>query len=360
MGHPNKICRSFPAVRGQQAGRPFYIAICPLRSIPSIFIFDEEEVPPELRAQRELNTHRIPDMVRYLVDNPKDYVFSALTTSVDKKVFFEPMAPNSDLGVLYIPDENRILINDGQHRRKAIEEAIKEKPELGQDNIAVVFFVDEELKRSQQMFVDLNQNAVKPSPSLSILYDQRDTCSAIARHLSSQINPFVGYTEMERSSIAPRSPKLFTLSSIKYATKALIGKGNKDIYDDQDNMVAINFWSTLNKCLIEWQQVQKKELSPSQMRTEYIHAHGIGLHALGVAGHHLLKEYPDNWEEKLSVLKNLDWRKVNPIWNNRALHNGKLSNSSTNIKLTANVIKRELGLKLSEDELKLEKILIND
>ncbi|WP_274537142.1 DNA sulfur modification protein DndB, partial [Escherichia coli] len=39
-------CYSFPAIRGIQAGRPFYIATCPMRIIPKIFSFDENDVPP--------------------------------------------------------------------------------------------------------------------------------------------------------------------------------------------------------------------------------------------------------------------------------------------------------------------------
>lgn len=360
MEHHNTYCYSFPAVRGQQAGRPFYIATCPLRLIPRIFIFDEEEVPPELRAQRELNKQRIPEMARYLVDNPKGYIFSAITASVDSEVSFDAQEDNSDLGTLRVQMDSNILINDGQHRRKAIEDALKESPELGQDNIAVVFFIDEGLKRSQQMFADLNKYAIRPSTSLNVLYDHRDSCSGIARHLSSEVKPFVGYTEMERSSIAPKSPKLFTLSGIKLATRALVGKGTKDKYDEHDDALAISFWSTLNKYIAEWQLVQNKELSPSQMRKNYIHAHGIGLHALGVAGRALLQQHPENWESKLPALTKLDWQKVNPIWNNRALHNGKLSKSSTNIKLTANVIKRALDVELSADELEIEKLLINE
>jgi len=84
----SKYCYSFPAIRGVQAGRPFYIATCPLRIIPKIFSFDEDEVPPELRAQRTLNKSRIPEMVKYLLNNPKDYVFSALTASIAVDVEF--------------------------------------------------------------------------------------------------------------------------------------------------------------------------------------------------------------------------------------------------------------------------------
>ncbi|MGC6542571.1 DNA sulfur modification protein DndB, partial [Escherichia coli] len=40
----------FPAIRGIQAGREYYVTMCPLRLIPKIFVFDEEELPPEMRA----------------------------------------------------------------------------------------------------------------------------------------------------------------------------------------------------------------------------------------------------------------------------------------------------------------------
>ena len=116
-------CYSFPAVRGIQAGRPFYIATCPLRIIPKIFSYNEDDVPPELRAQRTLNKTRIPEMVRYLLDNPKEYVFSALTASVGVDISFHDHEGAPNLGTLQIPMDAQILINDGQHRRKATEEA---------------------------------------------------------------------------------------------------------------------------------------------------------------------------------------------------------------------------------------------
>ena len=40
----------FPAIRGIQAEREFYVSMCPLRLIPKIFLFDEDELVPEMRA----------------------------------------------------------------------------------------------------------------------------------------------------------------------------------------------------------------------------------------------------------------------------------------------------------------------
>ena len=119
----------FPSIKGIQASQEYYITMCPLRLIPKIFLFDEEELVPELRAQRVLNKSRIPDISNYILDNPKSYVFSALSASIDGDLRFIPaegVADDDAVGTLHIPMSATFIINDGQHRRAAIEEAIKE------------------------------------------------------------------------------------------------------------------------------------------------------------------------------------------------------------------------------------------
>ena len=67
---------AFPVIRGLQARREYYVAMWSLRMLRQISIFDEDELPPELRAQRTLNRSRIPEISGYINDNPDDYVFS--------------------------------------------------------------------------------------------------------------------------------------------------------------------------------------------------------------------------------------------------------------------------------------------
>ncbi len=215
----------FTALRGKQAGREYYVVMCPLKLIPKIFLFDEEELPPELRAQRTLNRARIPDIATYIVQNPEDYVFSSITTAIDGEVNFKPLdntALGQDIGRLIIPMTAKFLINDGQHRRAAIEEALKERPELADETISVVFFVDQDLKRSQQLFADLNKHAVRPTKSLGILYDYRDPMANLCRRLINRVDIFKGLTETEKTTISNRSSKFFTLSSIYQATGKLL------------------------------------------------------------------------------------------------------------------------------------------
>ncbi len=345
---------NFPAVRGQQANKPFYITTCPLRLIPKIFIYDEEECPVELRAQRTLNKSRIPEMARYMVEGPKDYVFSAITASVSQAVVFTENVKGSNIGTLSIPMEAQILINDGQHRRAAIEEALKERPELSQDNIAVLFFIDEGLKRSQQIFADLNKYAVRPSPSLSTMYDHRDHASDLARYLAFHCKPFKGYTEFESSTISLKSSKLFTLSSIKQASRILIGKTAKEGFSESEKTTVTAFWTAVFDSIPEWQQLQNKQISAAELRRDSIIAHGIGLQSLAMVGKALITFPESEQQTKLTLLRRIDWSKTNPMWANRAMQHGRLSKALTNIFLTSLQIKREIEMNISEQELARE------
>ena len=349
---------SFPALRGEQGGREFFAVMCPMCLIPKIFVFNEEEVPPELRAQRTLNKLRVPDVAKYLVDNPEDYIVSALTASVDASIKFEPLDENdsiNSIGMLSIPMDAQLLINDGQHRRAAIELAIKQNPKLRSDNVLVLFFVDKGLKRSQQMFVDLNKNAVRPSDSLSTLYDHRDPSSEVARLVAMTVDCFKDLTEMEKSSISNRSTKLFTLSSIKNACRALLTKKKNESISKEEKLFAIEYWQEVEANIPDWGSARNRKSSPSFLKQNYIHAHSIALVALGKVGSELIASYPKSWKTRLRDLQTLDWSRTNEnLWEGRAMVLGRISKSSNNIVLTTNLIKRHLKLELNKHEEQIE------
>ena len=351
---------TFPAIRGVQSGREYFVSMCPLRLIPKVFLFDDEELRPELRAQRVLNKSRLPEIVRYIVRNPKTYAFSAITASIDADVSFEPLGNDADsknIGTLHVPMSARFLINDGQHRRAAIEQALKETPDLGDETIAVVFFIDVGLERSQQMFADLNRYAVRPTRSLSILYDHRDEWSAIAKAIMRKVSIFVGLTETERSSISNRSAKLFTLSGIYHATVALLEQHEKSPVDVKIT-IAIEFWNEVAKHMRDWQLAKERKITASELRRDNVHAHALGLAALGRAGAALMDQYPKNWKPKLARLQSLDWSKDNSeLWEGRAMIGGHIQKTRSNVILTANAVKRSLDLDLTDEEKVLEEAL---
>lgn len=346
----------FPAVRGIQAQREYYVSMCPMRLLPKLFLFDEKELNPELRAQRQLNKARVPELSRYITENADNYVFSAITVSVDGEVDFAELteASSGRVGMLHIPMSARFIINDGQHRRAAIDLALRQKPELGDESIPVVFFLDQGLKRSQQMFSDLNRYAIRPSKSLSILYDQRDQTARLAKLLIAESSVFREVVELEKSSLAKRSRCLFTLSAIYHATETLIGDMEK--MDPQEAAgLALEFWETVADNLRGWRCVRDGKLTAGDLREHYVHTYSVVLQALAHAGKALIARYPKQWPRKLEALETIDWRRSNSsLWEGRAMIGGQVSKAHKNVVLTANAIKQHLGLELSEHEQQVE------
>jgi DNA sulfur modification protein DndB len=346
------------ALRGTQSNREYYVAMCPLKLIPRLFLFDEDEIPGEMRAQRQLNRARVPEIARYITENPTEYVFSSLTVSIDGQVKFEALGvPGADgtVGHLTVPMSARFVINDGQHRRAGIEEALKIRPDLGDETISVVFFLDQGLKRCQQMFADLNKHAVRPTKSLGILYDLRDPQSQLARSLMTSVSVFNGQTETEKTTISNRSTKLFTLSSIYLATRALLNKNKHSPVELEEEKLAIAYWNEVAKYIPDWSLVQERKASAAEMRRDYIHTHGLALHALGRVGAALIAAEPKRWKEKLRRLSKIDWSRTNgDLWEGRATIGGRVSKAHNNVLLTTAVLKGVCGLPLSPEETKAE------
>ncbi len=349
---------TFMALRGIQAGREYYSVMVQLSFIPKLFLFDEKELPSTNRAQRQLNRSRIPAISRYILEDPKNYVFSSITASVDCRVEFVPFSKSgaaSKVGHLIIPQSARFLINDGQHRKAAIEEALKQMPQLGSEHISVVFFVDGGLKRSQQMFSDLNKHALRPTMSLSILYNHRESLSRLTKKIADLVPVFVDKIEFEKSSISNRSLKLFTLSSLYQATRYLLGIGqNFGRIAEKDETKAIQYWTEVSKHMEHWLLVKAGKAPASELRKNYVDVHGIMLQALGISGKTLLDEHPHDWRERLSLLEKVDWSRSNGLWAGRIINSGTITASTKNTALVSIAIKKILCLSLSEAEQTLE------
>ena len=332
---------SFSAVRGQQAGGDFYIAMCDMKYVASTLTFDAD-LPPEQRAQRTLRKSRIPKIRDYILQNPKDYIFSSITVSVDDRIKFEPVAGNDDIGKIHISQNATMLINDGQHRVHAIRAAIEENPSLISEHISVVFFEDRKLKKCQQMFADLNKHALKPTKSLGILYDHRNDFATFVVGMVDQVKVFSNRIEVEKTSLSNRATKFFTLSGIAAATKQLLGK--EKYLKENERELAILFWNTVGKNIPEWQLLVNNKVSAHELRKDYVHAHTNTLESIATAGNTLIKKYKNSWRQKLAGLQNIDWTKKNPEWDGNLINGRTMAKTRSGMNDAAKII-----LKYCED-----------
>lgn len=344
----------FPVVRGMQAKREYYIAMVPLRMISRLFPNEEEFVMPEYRAQRKLNEARVPVISRYIMENRDNYVFSALAASIDGLFMYKPNEENGDTGVLEVSMDARFLLNDGQHRKAAILEALKEDESLGNETISIVFFEDKGLSRSQQIFTDLNKNAVKTSNSISELYDSRDSLAVITRNVITANEFLNAYTDKERDILGKFSSNLFTLNTFYTANKYIFSTGNIEDRKKAETFLQ-RYWNAVVVNMTQWNELQEKEISKVDLRENYIATQGIVIQALGRIGRYFY-DHPDiEIEELLKGLQKVNWKRTAVQWKFRAIReNGRIITNKHAAILIANTIKETAGIPLTDDEIAAE------
>lgn len=345
----------FPAVKGRQASRDYYVAMLPLRVLPKIFSLDEDCVQPEYRAQRRLNEQRIPEISSYILDNPDTYVFSALAASIDGDIEFVGGDSNG-LGILEVSLDAAFLINDGQHRTAALLEALKESPHLGDETISVVFYEDAGLERSQQIFTDLNKHAVRTSNSISELYDYRDGLAVATRAAIAEV-PFLNtYTNKEKDNLGKLSASLFTLNMFYKANKRILGRGAAD---EAFSAYITSFWKSVCEHMRPWTELENGHVGKLELKEETISTQAVLIQALGRVGHSMRQgNYPLS---RLDRLELVNWSRSAPCWKLRTISDkGRIITSETGICLTANVIKSALGIDLLEDEKTREEELVRE
>lgn len=337
----------FPVVKGVQATREYYIAMIPLKMIPKLFPQEEEYVLPEHRAQRKLNAARIPVISKYILDNRENYVFSALAASIDGQFKFCP-SEYPDVGVLEISMDAKLLINDGQHRKAAILEAISEDESLLNETISVVFFEDQGLARSQQMFTDLNKHAVKTSNSIAELYDSRDQLAVVTRSTISKIRFLNAYTDKEKDILGKYSSNLFTLSTFYNANKRIIRSAP---ITEAIEAFLLRYWSCVCQNILPWRELYSHDISKVDLRENYIVTQAVIIQVLGRLGNYFFINHDYDIEKHLSNLQKINWKRNCEDWKLRTIRaNGRMINNEEAVTLTCNVLKNHLGLPLDEFE----------
>ena len=250
--------------------------------------------------------------------------------------------------------DSRFLINDGQHRKAAILDALNEDETLGDETISVVFFEDKGLARSQQIFTDLNKHAVKTSNSIAELYDSRDDLAVVTRQVVSKVEFINAYTDKERDILGKFSSNLFTLNTFYTANKKIVQRA--EITAEIEDFLT-KFWSTVADNLVQWNELLHKEISKVDLRENYIITQAVVIQALGRLGHYYFTHPEQDLKVSLQGLQNIDWKRNADQWYLRTIRaNGRMINSEKAVILTSNVIKQALGIQLDRDEENRERI----
>ena len=360
-----------PAIRARIGVTDYFVSVMTLGEAARMIDYAEDvdgwtsETPPELKMQRKLNVQRVEkEMVPYLVAN-EDHFYSALTVEVriaardrERGLDFESTAQfpgGIEFGQLTLDGTESLYALDGQHRLKSIEFAIRQRPELAGEHIALILVPFGDIAKSQTLFSDLNRNAKTPSKSISLLFAHRDPHARIAKRVAEECALLHGRMNFESTSLSANARQFMTLSTLYEMTRTLLGDIGRDVTGEDEEHLAHEVVEVLD-CLTEaipaWRMVRDDEEHPAYLRQRELVAHGVAQRALAELARRAREQAPSEWRELLTRISGhakdghpvVDWRLTNPDWQSVALQGGRVNNTSTSIQLLADELAGVIGL----------------
>ena len=154
-------------------------------------------------VQRELRENRGKEIKAYLIQQ-KQRFFNSLIVAVyggsPNWYGITNLRPNEELDISKVPNEviesigilslngqEKLFALDGQHRLVGIKEAMDENPELGDEELAIIFIAHQTdsagKEKSRRLFTTLNKNAKPVSKGEIIALDEDDTMAIVVRRL---------------------------------------------------------------------------------------------------------------------------------------------------------------------------------
>lgn len=353
-----EFCLSFPAVRGVQAGRIYYIATVPFRTVKNMFRLDVGDGSALSRSQREVNQTRAKKFAEYLDNNPSSFICPALTGVIDgegSEFVASEVEGMKNVGVLKVPMDAGLLFVDGQHRATGITKA--EMTGTASDSAPIMLFDNMTLEERQMAFSDINGNVAKPAQALSDAYNHRDDVAELARYVASVVPQFDGFVDYERNVISANSAYLFSLKTLKEANVRLLGiKKSDNISDDQRKLV-VEFWTYWMDAIGFNDAFESAGRDAAEFRQQSIASTGVIMNAAALMGNRLITQLGDKYVDHLVKLEGMDWRRKGEGFANRCVNPElrTMKSDATAVKLTANALLMKMEVRLDPEAAQLEK-----
>ncbi|BAZ09882.1 hypothetical protein NIES4071_16960 [Calothrix sp. NIES-4071] len=192
-----------PALKAKMGDWDYYVTVMKLGKVSR-----ECRLAEEIHAnqhldeliQREIQDRVQKEMVPYLLNAPQRF-YGALVVAVyggepefshvkvDEHHLIDDKANRSSygFGLLRFDGSQIYYALDGQHRLKSIQEALRQNPELGKEEITVIILKHENtkegLERTRRLFSTLNRRAKPTSSGMNIAIDEDDAVAIVSRRL---------------------------------------------------------------------------------------------------------------------------------------------------------------------------------
>ncbi|MGW5266934.1 DGQHR domain-containing protein [Microbispora sp. NPDC004025] len=248
-----------------------------------------------------------------------------------------------EFGVLTFDGTHQFFALDGQHRLRAIKDAIKKNPELGSEDIGVVvvphFDSEEGRRRTRRLFTNINRNAVTTNKQENIALDEDDGFAILTRRFLDE-HPFVskqgivqvfsrqgpeGELKLATRQV-PVGQSAWTTIGVLYDILRELGfdldgsmhqlsmRATDEVLDESYDILTGRIDQILDSCG-DLRRLYLAAASPKELRSPKGHEHDghpfmrpIVQIAVIKALRHAVEQGIISWEEGFDRLSKLDWR----------------------------------------------------
>jgi DNA sulfur modification protein DndB len=350
-----------PAIMFEQANRVCFSTSFPLFRVTSMVKFDSAikgANDPENYTNRPIIPEHVRAISEYLVETDR-YILPGITLNVKEtiKVYSIRSASPVRMAIIVLPAHATFYVTDGQHRLKAVADALGKKIALRDDALPVTIVVEADEDQIHQDFADCAQTRPIP-PALLTLYNRSDELSKLTVEVAQNVPFFEKRLEKVGNTVSKRSTNFYTLNHLRMSiASAMTGnsaaggaalsratgeKLSTDAERDEWKSQLVWFFDTLSDEIPEWRVVRDANIGNGQIsdlinfRSGYFHFTGTGLAILGAVAYCIFKLYDDPVvrHQKVNQLAKLDWRrhgddgKPNTFWvGNIVTEDGKMITS---------------------------------
>lgn len=233
--------------------------------------------------QREIDASRIKKIKDYLLQN-KERFFNSLILAIhkgnpqwadidferhykiDNKIIKDDEISfiENKVGILTLSGNEEIFVLDGQHRLLGLRKAYSENPEIGQDEVSVIFIVhrDNKKEKTRRLFTVLNRYSVAIKPAEKVILEEDDAAAILTRRLVEKHPIFKldnAVSDSKQLALSSNDKKNFTtlvclyeinkiLIDYKrlYSKKVIIRPSGEEL-DKMYNTDVVNYWDNFFK-----------------------------------------------------------------------------------------------------------------
>lgn len=255
-----------------------------------------------------------------------------------------------EFGVLTFDGTQAYFVLDGQHRLKAIKEALKQNPDLGKEDICVIIVTHyntiEGRRRTRRLFSNINRNAKQTQLSENIALDEDDSFAILTRRVveehdflreDGRVRVIIGVGDggelrLASSNIPKGDPKALTTLTVLYDLLQYLGwdcpgvirakqeRPSDDVLDESYRLLTGRLDDLLRFCGDVRTKLQNtataRELRAPKDREGEGHPfmRPVVQKAVARVASEVVQRELLTWKEVMARLAQLEWRLSASVW----------------------------------------------